>query len=188
MLRSSAMPAPAPCRPLAEGTAARARRLRWLLLDVDGVLTDGRLWYGADGAVAKAFDVKDGLGIELARAAGLRVGLLTGRSDAATDARARELGMDLVLRGRGDKREAFAAFLAEQGVAAEEVAYVGDDLPDLPVLAQCGLGAAPADAVEAVRRAAAVVLTRRGGRGAVRELVELILLWRGEGARLAAEP
>jgi 3-deoxy-D-manno-octulosonate 8-phosphate phosphatase (KDO 8-P phosphatase) len=147
---------------------------------VDGVLTDGRLFYGPEGAVTKVFDTKDGLGIELARAAGLKVGLLTGRADAATEARARELKLDAHYRGRGDKAAGFAAFLAEQGVAPEEVAYAGDDLPDLPVLSRCGLAAAPADAAPEVRAVADLVLACRGGHGAVRELVERILKARGD--------
>jgi 3-deoxy-D-manno-octulosonate 8-phosphate phosphatase (KDO 8-P phosphatase) len=171
---------PAILRLTPEELAARARRLTWILLDVDGVLTDGRLYYGPDGTVTKAFDTKDGLAIELARRAGLKVGVFSGRADRATEVRAAELALDAVWTGRGDKGLAFAEFLAEHGVSGEEVAYVGDDLPDLPVLLQVGLSAAPSDAVDEVREAAAIALVCRGGRGAVRELIERILSARAD--------
>lgn len=159
--------------------AARAREVTWLLLDVDGVLTDGRLLYGPDGSVLKPFNPKDGLGIKLAMQEGLKVGLLTGRKDAGVARRAEELGLDEVISGRSDKRPAFADFLDRNHLEARQVAYVGDDLTDLPVLARCGLGFAPADAVAEVKARAHRVLRQPGGRGAVREAVELLLRARG---------
>jgi 3-deoxy-D-manno-octulosonate 8-phosphate phosphatase (KDO 8-P phosphatase) len=168
--------------PLAE----RARKLRWLLLDVDGVLTDGRLVYGAGGETSKVFQVRDGLAIRLAQSAGLEVAILSGRSTRAVWTRARELAVDELMLGCRDKGEAFAEFLARRGVDAESVAYVGDDLPDLPVLTRCGLAFAPADAVQEVRRAVDRVLSCRGGEGVVREMVEEILRARGAWEGLVA--
>ncbi len=177
-------PASAEIRLAAADFTARCRRLRWLLLDVDGVLTDGRLTYGADGGVAKTFHTRDGLGIRLLREAGLAVGTLSLRNDPAVAYRARELGLDAVLHGhagsaKGDKTAVFSEFLAARGLDAAAVAYAGDDLPDLPVLARAGLACAPADAAAAVRAAVHVLLTNRGGWGAVRELAELLLAARG---------
>lgn len=163
-----------------EALAERARRLSFLLLDVDGVLTDGRLIYGARGEELKAFDVKDGLGIGLLRRAGLQVGLLSGRKSAALKARAGELGVSFLRMRCDDKATAFAELLAERDLAAEHVAYAGDDLPDLPVIVACGLSFAPSDAVEEVRRRAHCVVRAAGGRGAVREIAEILLKARGQ--------
>ena len=158
----------------------RARGLRWLLVDVDGVLTDGRLYYGPDGESLKVFNAKDGLGLKLAQAAGLAVGLLSARGNAAVEKRAQELSLDRLILRRHDKGTAFARFLEEENLDAAQVAYVGDDLPDLAVLHRCGLGFCPADAASAVRAEAHVVLRRVGGAGAVREAVEIVLKARGE--------
>lgn len=158
----------------------RARQLSWLLLDVDGVLTDGRLIYGARGEELKTFDVKDGMGLGLLRRAGLKVGLLSGRKSAALKARAGELGVSFLRMDCPDKAKAFAELLAEKNLAADEVAYAGDDLPDLPVILACGLSFAPADAVAEVRDHAHFLLRASGGRGAVRELAEVLLQARGQ--------
>jgi 3-deoxy-D-manno-octulosonate 8-phosphate phosphatase (KDO 8-P phosphatase) len=166
--------------------AARCRALAWLLCDVDGVLTDGRLYYGAGEGPLVAFDIKDGMGLKLVQRAGLKVGILSGRRSPGAQARAAELRLDAVVLGREDKGAAFDEFLARQGVAAERVAYVGDDLLDLPVLGRCGLAFAPADAVAEVRGAVHRVLEQRGGRGAVREAAELILRTRGAWAPAGA--
>ena len=168
-----------------EELGQRARRLTWLLLDVDGVLTDGRLTYAADGSVQKSFHTKDGFGIRLARRAGLKVGTLSLRSDPALAHRARELELDAVFAGRSDKGAVFEDFLAQHGVGAHEVAYAGDDWPDLPVFTRAGLAAAPADAAPEVRERAHLVLAAAAGHGAVRELVELLLKARGDWDRLA---
>jgi 3-deoxy-D-manno-octulosonate 8-phosphate phosphatase (KDO 8-P phosphatase) len=160
--------------------ARRARALDWLLFDVDGVLTDGRLLYGAGGEELKVFHVRDGLGLKLAQRAGLKVGILSGRGSAALAARARELGLDAVMQERADKGAAFAEFLAAQGTAPERVAYVGDDLLDLPVLRRCALSFAPADAVPEVKARVDRVLASPGGGAAVREMCELILRERGD--------
>jgi 3-deoxy-D-manno-octulosonate 8-phosphate phosphatase (KDO 8-P phosphatase) len=165
---------------------ARAAALDWLLFDVDGVLTDGRLVYGADGEQWKVFDVRDGIGLKLAQRDGLKVGLLSGRQSLALEARAQELGVDALIMHRDDKAAAFGELLAAQATAAGRVAYMGDDLVDLPVLLACGLSFAPADAVPDVRGRVHHVLSRPGGRGAVREMVELVLRARGAWERLLA--
>ncbi len=174
---------PAPSSPLCRlrpaELRARSRRLAWLLLDVDGVLTDGRLAFGPDGGVTKAFHTKDGFGIRLAREAGLKVGTLSLRDDPALAHRAAELKLDAVIRGKGEKTQAFEQFLRRRKLAAEEVAYAGDDWPDLPVLARCGLSLAPADAATEVAARVDVVVSAGGGQGAVREMIELILKARG---------
>jgi len=166
--------------------ARRARRLEWLLLDVDGVFTDGRLYYSAAGEELKTFHVRDGLAVELARRSGLKVGLLSGRSSRALERRARDLSLDAVILGHSEKAGAFERFVAERGTAAERVAFAGDDLLDLPVMLRCGLAFAPADATAEVRRHAHRVLAAAGGRGAVREIVEIVLRARGEWERLVA--
>lgn len=169
-----------PTNPVDEAAfAERAKRLAWLLLDVDGVLTDGGLVYGPKGEQLKTFDVRDGLGIKLAQGAGLKVGILSGRASAALGARSRELGLDAFVQNRSDKREAFAEFLAAHDTTADRVAVIGDDLPDLPLFARAALAFAPADAAPEVRARAHRVLSRPGGRGAVREMVEMILRARG---------
>jgi 3-deoxy-D-manno-octulosonate 8-phosphate phosphatase (KDO 8-P phosphatase) len=172
--------APLPAVPSSDAELEeRARALTWLLFDVDGVLTDGRLFYGEQGERLKVFDVRDGLAIKLARQAGLKVGLLSGRGNGALKRRMAEITVDLVVLSVSDKRAAFADILAEQGITAAQVAYTGDDLPDLPVLTACGLSFAPADAAADVRARVHRVLASPGGRGAAREVVEAVLKARG---------
>ncbi|HXU44013.1 MAG TPA: HAD hydrolase family protein, partial [Thermoanaerobaculia bacterium] len=152
--------------------------------------TDGRLTYGRDGEQLKVFDVRDGLAIQLAREAGLKVAILSGRKSAALSARAKDLRLDRLISGRADKRAAFEEFLAGEGIAASSVGAIGDDLPDLPVLLRAGLAFAPADAAPEVRQSVDRVLAKPGGAGAVREMVELLLralgTWDGLVARFAA--
>ena len=161
--------------PLSAELAARARALEWLLPDVDGVMTDGRLYYTGEGETIKVFHVRDGLGIKLAQRAGLKVGILSGRRSPALARRARDLELDTLIQGRDDKETAFEEFLGVWRTTPDRVAYVGDDLQDLPVIERVALSFAPADAVEAVRQRVDRVLSARGGQGAVRELVELLL-------------
>lgn len=165
----------------------RAASIRWILADVDGVMTDGRLRYTADGETVKVFHVRDGLGIKLAQRAGLRVGVLSGRGGPPLEARAREIGLDEVMIRRDDKGAAFQEFLDRHGVRSKHVAYVGDDLVDLPVLLRCGLSFAPADAAPQVLERVDCGLTTAGGAGALRELVEHILRARGDWERLVEE-
>ena len=163
-----------------EALVARCRRLRLILSDVDGVLTDGTLLLLPNGDEAKAFHVRDGLGIVLAHRAGLRTGLLSGRSSPLVERRASELEMAVVRQGARDKRAALREILDEQGLAAHEVAYIGDDINDLPVILEVGLSAAPADAPLEVRTQAFMALEARGGHGCLREFIEAILRARGD--------
>lgn len=156
----------------------RAAKVKALILDVDGVLTDGGLWYGPGGE-AKLFNVRDGHGIVMARLAGIKTAFLTGRSSEAMRRRAAELKIDQVREGVVRKGEALAELLSALGVTAEETCYAGDDLVDLPVLRKVGFPATVADAVPEVRAAAVFVTTAGGGHGAVRELVECILKAKG---------
>jgi len=166
--------------------ARRATRLEWLLFDVDGVLTDGTLIYTRWGEQVKRFHVKDGLAFTLARRAGLRVGLLSGRRSRALELRAAELALDAVMLGKSDKNAAFEQFLERYDAAPGRVAFIGDDLPDLPVLGRCALAFAPADAAAEVKAVVHQVLDARGGHGAAREMIERILKARGEWERLLA--
>ncbi len=157
----------------------RARRLKLLLLDVDGVLTDGSILLGADGDEAKRFSIRDGSGIVWAQRTGLTVGLLTGRPSHATNRRAAELGIEIVAQGDPGKSAAFEQILRSRELEDDEVAYMGDDLIDLPVLRRAGVSAAPADAAEEVKTAVHWVSRYNGGHGAVREFVEVLLKSRG---------
>jgi 3-deoxy-D-manno-octulosonate 8-phosphate phosphatase (KDO 8-P phosphatase) len=160
----------------------RARRVRLLLLDVDGVLTDGRLYYGAEGELMKAFDVKDGHGIVLLRDH-VELGVISGRPGLARR-RLEELRFQHFVFGQRDKLDGYAQ-LAPLGFADEEVAYMGDDVNDLPVIREAGLSAAPADAPFEVRAEAFMVTDARGGHGCLREFLEAILRARGDWDRLA---
>ena len=166
--------------------AQRAARIELLLLDVDGVLTDGSVIYTDAGEELKRFHVRDGAGIKLWLAAGHRAAIVSGRASAAVDRRAAELGVAPVLQGRADKLAALAEVLATTGVPADRVCAVGDDLPDLPVMAAAGLAVAVADACEEVRAAAHRVTMTPGGHGAVRETVEWLLKAQGRWAGLIA--
>jgi 3-deoxy-D-manno-octulosonate 8-phosphate phosphatase (KDO 8-P phosphatase) len=152
---------------------ARAARIRLVLLDVDGVLTDGRIWYGPEGEALKAFDVRDGHGIVLVRAH-VDFGVISGRPGKATEKRLEELRFKHAIFGERDKLAGYAR-LAHLGVPDEAVAYMGDDVNDVPLLARVGLAACPADAHPEVRRRVHLVTAAPGGRGAVRELCELLL-------------
>ena len=166
--------------------AARAKKIRVLLMDVDGVLTDGHVWLLShrDGTTSelKGFSAYDGAGLKLARAAGLRTGIITGRESSAVAQRARECEIEFVYQKRATKIGSFEEILRLAGVDQSEVAYVGDDLPDLPVLERVGFAVAVANAAPEVKRAAHYVTTRSGGEGAVREVVELIVKAQGKWA------
>jgi 3-deoxy-D-manno-octulosonate 8-phosphate phosphatase (KDO 8-P phosphatase) len=151
------------------------RRIELILSDVDGVLTDGGIWYDNQGVELKAFHIRDGLGIKLWQRAGFKFGLLTARTSHIVKLRAQELGIDLVRQGFENKLPAVHDILRELHLAPEQVCYIGDDLTDLPVIRHVGLGVAVADAVSEVRSAAAYITKMPGGRGAVRELIELVL-------------
>jgi 3-deoxy-D-manno-octulosonate 8-phosphate phosphatase (KDO 8-P phosphatase) len=153
----------------------RAARIKLLLMDCDGVLTDGRIWLFENGEEQKGFHTRDGLGMELWHRAGLRSGIISGRTSSAVEMRARGLGMSFVIQGHENKVQAFADVLGEAGVTNAEVAYIGDDLNDIPLLIQSGLGVAVADAALEAREHAHYVTEALGGFGAVREVIELIL-------------
>jgi 3-deoxy-D-manno-octulosonate 8-phosphate phosphatase (KDO 8-P phosphatase) len=157
----------------------RASRIKLLLMDCDGVLTDGRLWLTDDGDEQKSFNTHDGLGLSLLHRAGVKSGIITGRSSRAVARRAQELGIEFVCQGSPDKSAAFEQLLKEAGVDENEVAFVGDDLPDIPVMNRAELAVAVADAVEETRAAAHYVTRARGGRGAIREVIEIILKSQG---------
>jgi 3-deoxy-D-manno-octulosonate 8-phosphate phosphatase (KDO 8-P phosphatase) len=160
-----------------------AGAIRLLVLDVDGVLTDGRLYFGPRGEALKVFDVRDGYGLTALRSAGVEVAVISGRRSAAVSARCRELGVRHVHQGVADKLAVFGRLCARLQLAPAACAFVGDDLPDLPLMNAVALPCAVADAHPAVRRAAAVVTRRGGGRGAVREVCDLLLAGRGSRRR-----
>jgi 3-deoxy-D-manno-octulosonate 8-phosphate phosphatase (KDO 8-P phosphatase) len=167
--------------------AVRCARLKLILTDVDGVLTDGSLVFLPDGREMKSFHVRDGFGFVLAHRAGLRTGLVSGRSSPLVDQRATELGISFVLQGVIDKKTAVARLLAELGLEFAEIAYIGDDVPDLPVMNAAALSAAPADAPMEVRTQAFMITKAGGGRGCFREFVEAILRARGDWERVVQE-
>lgn len=164
----------------------RLAGVQLLLLDVDGVLTDGGVTWGNDGIEHKTFNIRDGLGLRLWQRAGGLTGIVTGRSSHVVQLRAAELGIAIVRQGVDDKLAAAGAIIAECGVSWEQTAFVGDDLPDLPVILRCGVGITVTDACAEVRDAAAVVTTRAGGQGAVREVIERMLRARGNWEAIVA--
>ena len=167
-----------PCDPA--DLARKAARIRLLLFDVDGVLTDGRILVQADGTESKQFSIRDGTGVIWAQRAGLAVGILSGRHSAATTLRAAQLGIGIVRQLAVDKLQVFTEVLGQKGLEADQAAFMGDDLLDLPVLARAGLSAAPADAAPEVAARVDWVSSRAGGDGAARELIEVVLRAQGK--------
>lgn len=153
----------------------RARKIKLLILDCDGVLTDGRIIMLPGSDETKTFDVKDGHGIVMAQRAGLRIAIISGRKSSVVRARATELGVAHLYEMAWVKMEPYEKVLAEEGLTDEEVCYVGDDVVDIPLLRRAGLGVAVADAVEETKEHSHIVTERGGGRGAVREVIEFIL-------------
>jgi 3-deoxy-D-manno-octulosonate 8-phosphate phosphatase (KDO 8-P phosphatase) len=166
---------------------AKAARVELLVLDVDGVLTDGGIWYSSLGDEFKRFHVRDGQGLKMWLRAGGRAAVLTGRRSETVSRRAAELGLHPVYQGQDDKGAGFAALLAETGLTADQVCGVGDDLPDLPFLTRCGLSVAVGDAAFEVQSAVDHITAAPGGRGAVREAVEWLLKVRGQWAALVEQ-
>jgi 3-deoxy-D-manno-octulosonate 8-phosphate phosphatase (KDO 8-P phosphatase) len=158
---------------------AALERIRGIILDVDGVLTDGSVYVGGDGQELKRFSILDGVGLVWCRLLGYRIAIVSGRHSEATVRRARELGIEAVYQGVRDKAWQVAAWAAEQGLALDEVLYMGDDHIDLPVFTEVGVSVAPANADAAVRASATFVTRRSGGSGAVREAVEWMLAGAG---------
>ncbi|MEJ2656248.1 MAG: HAD-IIIA family hydrolase [Desulfobacterales bacterium] len=157
----------------------KLKRIKLLLLDVDGVLTDGGIIYNDNGTETKIFDVKDGLGIKLLMEAGIHLGIVTGRRSNALFSRCKDLGIDLIFDGVADKADAFSRVLQRTGFSAEEVACIGDDLPDLAFMNRAGLSIAVADAHVTLRENADMITFAKGGHGAVREVCEAILKAKG---------
>lgn len=153
----------------------RAKSIKLLILDCDGVLTDGRIIMLPDGDETKAFDVKDGHAMVMAQRAGLRIAIISGRKSSVVQARAKELGVAHLHEMAWVKTEPYEAILAEEGLSDDEVCYVGDDVVDIPLLRRAGLAVSVADAVEEAKQYSHFVTTRAGGRGAVREVIEIIL-------------
>jgi 3-deoxy-D-manno-octulosonate 8-phosphate phosphatase (KDO 8-P phosphatase) len=168
---------------IAASVARRAKQIKVVLMDVDGTITDGSVTLVSqpDGSATelKTFDAHDGQGLSLARTAGLKTGVITGRESAALRRRARELGIEFVYEKQPHKIAAFEEILLKAGVRESEVAFLGDDLPDIPVMRRVGLSVAVADATPEVKRVAHLVTRAVGGKGAARELIEVILKSKG---------
>lgn len=178
--RLPASPEGAPTPEAATAALQRAEGLKLMIFDVDGVMTDGTLYYSERGEELKAFNIQDGHGIKMLRQNGVEVALITARSSRAVELRAANLGIAHLYQGVEDKRGAYAALLARLELAAEQSGYMGDDLLDLPLLTRCGFAATVPAAPEALKSRAHYVTRAGGGRGAVREVCEFIL--RAQGA------
>ncbi len=161
---------------------ARARAVRMIVFDVDGVLTDGSLYFGDDGQEYKAFNSRDGHGIKMLRSSGVEPAIITGRSSQVVSNRARNLGIVHLFQGADDKLEAFEKLLASVQLTTEQIAYMGDDLVDLPVLRRCGLAIGVPDAPEEVKARCHYITRADAGRGAAREACELIMRAQGTWA------
>ena len=149
--------------------------IRLLVMDVDGVMTDGKIIYTSDGQEIKSFNIKDGLGIKRAQASGIETAIITGRTSPMVERRALELGIAHLVQGREDKLAALSDLLDQINLSLDQVAYIGDDLPDLTAIESVKLGACPADAATEVKSRANWVSTRAGGNGCVRELCDLLV-------------
>ena len=149
--------------------------IRLLVMDVDGVMTDGKIIYTSDGQEIKSFNIKDGLGIKRAQASGIETAIITGRTSPMVERRALELGIAHLVQGREDKLAALSDLLDQTNLLLDQVAYIGDDLPDLTAIESVKLGACPADAADEVKSRANWVSTRAGGDGCVRELCDLLV-------------
>ena len=165
----------------------RAKSVQLLLLDVDGVLTDGSIIYGTGGSEVKSFNTQDGLGIRLLQESGVAVGIITARTSEAVTRRAQDLHIRHIYQGKSDKLIVFEEILKETGLRPPQVAYMGDDWLDLPILNRVGFAAAPANAVPEIRQRVHYIAECSGGRGAVREICDLILEARGQLDRMRAK-
>lgn len=154
---------------------SRAARIKLMAFDIDGVMTDGGLHYTDDGQELKTFNVQDGFGLKLMQRAGIELAIVTGRTSGVVAARAADLGIEHLFQGVGDKGAVVAGLIDKLGLSWPEVAFMGDDLIDLPAMLHCGLAVAPANAHPLVKERAHIVTAARGGRGAVREAIEFVL-------------
>ena len=169
-----------------KSTLKRAKKVQLLLLDVDGVLTDGTIIYTHDGGESKGFNTQDGFGLRILQDAGVAVGLITARTSEAVSRRAADLGFAHLYQGRNDKGAVYQEILKKTGLSSEQTSYMGDDLLDLPLLLQVGCSFAPANAVTEVRQRVHYTTACSGGHGAVREACDLILEARGQLAGILA--
>lgn len=160
---------------ISDSVRSKLINVKMLAMDVDGILTNGVLYYSEQGEHLKTFSIKDGLGIKLLQKHGIETTIITGRSSRMLELRASELGIERVIQGREDKLTAVKELSAQAGVGLDHIAYIGDDLPDLGAIVSCGFGATVADAHQAVKDHADWISSRRGGDAAVRELADLIL-------------
>lgn len=158
----------------------RAKKIKLILLDVDGVMTDGSIILDSTGTEIKAFHVRDGHGIKMAQKAGLIIGIITGRNSKVVNIRARELGITEVYQGTVDKGIVYAGIIAKYGLADEDVAFIGDDIVDIPILRRVGLAVAVADADPGIRPYVHMITKSEGGRGAVREFINFVLSTQGK--------
>lgn len=165
----------------------KLKQIELLLLDVDGVMTDGRIIWDAQGIETKFFNVKDGHGIKLIQRAGIQVGIITGRISPVVDLRAKELGIEILHQGALNKLDSYEEIKRRTGLTDHQIAYMGDDVIDVPVIRRVGFSAAPADALDEVLNVVDYVARARGGWGAVRELCDLLLKGRGMWQQLVVE-
>jgi len=162
------------------------KNIRLLLVDVDGVMTDGRIIYDGNGLETKFFNVKDGHGIKMLQRHGVEIGIITGRTSVVVDIRARELGINIVYQGALRKLESYDDVKLKTGLSDSQIAYIGDDIIDVPVMRRVAFSAAPSDALPEVRELADYVTACAGGRGAVREVCDMIIKGRGEWEEVVA--
>jgi 3-deoxy-D-manno-octulosonate 8-phosphate phosphatase (KDO 8-P phosphatase) len=164
--------------------ASKARQIKLLICDVDGVLSDGKVYFSQQGDEIKNFNIKDGLGIKLLQKSGIQVAIITGRNSNVVARRAEELGIALVYQGHSDKRQAFREIVQSLNLKPEQIAHIGDDLPDLTIMKQSGLGICVADGHDFVKKHADLITYKKGGDGAVREVADLLLESHGKLTKL----
>lgn len=152
-----------------------AEKIKLVICDVDGVLSDGKVYFTNNGDEIKNFNIKDGLGIKLLQKSGVKVAVITGRQSTIVERRAKELGINILYQGHANKRAAFEEILTNHSLQPDQVAHIGDDLPDLPLMQRSGLGVCVADGHEFVAQNADWVTSKKGGEGAVREVADMIL-------------
>ncbi|MEE2729259.1 MAG: HAD-IIIA family hydrolase [Pseudomonadota bacterium] len=158
---------------------SKAHNIRLVAFDIDGIMTDGRLYFTSLGDEIKAFNVKDGLGLNLLRKSGVEVAIITGRTSELVSRRARDLKIDKLVQGREDKKIALEELMQRENLTADQIAYMGDDLPDLPAIRYAGLGVTVADALPIVKQHADFITEAKGGEGAVREFCDWLLQAQG---------
>ena len=164
---------------MTEALHSKARAIKLVAFDIDGIMTDGRLYFTSLGDEIKAFNVKDGLGLKLLRDSGVEVAIITGRTSELVNRRARDLKIDKLIQGREDKKAALQELMAQENLSAEQVAYMGDDLPDLGAIRAAGLGVTVADAMPVIKQYADVITAAQGGDGAVREFCDWLMQTQG---------